>query len=678
MSAVIETDGLGKRYRRQWALTDCTLSVPAGHVVGLVGPNGAGKTTLLSLAVGLLAPDAGTIEVLGGTPGAGQAQLARVGFLAQDAPVYAGLSVADHLKLGARLNPGWDAGLARGRVDRLDLDPGQKAGTLSGGQRAQLALTLAVAKRPELLVLDEPVASLDPLARREFLQDLMEAVAEQELSVVLSSHLVADLERVCDYLIVLVGSRVRVAGPVEELLAAHHLLSGPRRDPDTLPDGLEVISASHTDVQTTLLVRTTGPVHGPGLDDVRGRPGGPGAGLHEPGRRTPPPRQPPPPGGTEMIWLTWRQFRVQALTAAAALAGFAILLAATGPHLASRYAASAITGCHGFGCQTAAITFLSQLQATSLYPIVYLLGLALILVAPAIIGIFWGAPLIARELETRTFALAWNQSITRTRWLAVKLTLTGLAAMAVTEALSLSYAWWADPIRKALDLGGSTSLFSGSRFSPLIFATHGITPLGYAAFAFTLGTTIGALIRRTVPAMAVTLAIFAAVQIAMPLGIRPHLIPPDHTIATIDVRPAGLRQPDRHRRPRPARRLDHLQRSHQRGGPDRQHAPRRLPGGGAWGSSSAPPQGPAWKATASGKPSPTSPPAATGPSSGSRPGSSWPSPSPWRGSASGGSAAAGPDVPGEGLKRPRPRPRNGVAVSPVSGTCHHGRSDKRT
>ena len=128
MSAVIETDGLGKRYRRKWALTDCTLSVPAGHVVGLVGPNGAGKTTLLSLAVGLLAPDAGTIEVLGGAPGAGQAQLARVGFLAQDAPVYTGLSVADHLKLGARLNPGWDAGLARGRVERLDLDPGQKAG----------------------------------------------------------------------------------------------------------------------------------------------------------------------------------------------------------------------------------------------------------------------------------------------------------------------------------------------------------------------------------------------------------------------------------------------------------------------------------------------------------------------------------------------------------------------
>jgi ABC-2 type transport system ATP-binding protein len=275
VSAVIETRGLGKRYRRQWALADCTLSIPAGHVVGLVGPNGAGKTTLLNLAVGLLAPDAGTIEVLGGVPAAGRALLSRVGFLAQDSPVYAGLSVADHLALGAHLNTGWDAGLARRRVEGLDLDLRQKAGTLSGGQRAQLALTLAIAKRPELLILDEPVASLDPLARREFLQDLMEAAAEQELSVVLSSHLIADLERVCDYLIVLVGSRVRVAGPVEELLATHHVLSGPRRDPATLPDGLEVISASHTDVQTTLLVRTSGPVMDPawtvsqvGLEDL--------------------------------------------------------------------------------------------------------------------------------------------------------------------------------------------------------------------------------------------------------------------------------------------------------------------------------------------------------------------------------------------------------------------------
>jgi ABC-2 family transporter protein len=238
-----------------------------------------------------------------------------------------------------------------------------------------------------------------------------------------------------------------------------------------------------------------------------------------------------------MIWLTWRQFRVQALTAAAALAAFTILLAATGPHLASLYAASTITGCHGGSCATAVHAFLSRLAVTSPYPILYLLGIALILAAPAIIGIFWGAPLIARELEARTFALAWNQSITRTRWLVVKLTLTGLAAMAVTEALSLMYAWWAAPIGKAIGLGSPSDLafpFDGGRFNSLIFATHGVTPLGYAAFAFTLGTAIGALIRRTVPAMAVTLAIFAAAQLAMPLWVRPHLIPPDRTIVTID------------------------------------------------------------------------------------------------------------------------------------------------
>src|SRR3984885_14014639 len=246
MTAVIEAQGLGQRERPRWARADCTLSVPAGRVVGLVGPNGAGKTTLLNLATGMLAPTTGTIEVLGGRPAAGPAQLAKVGYLAQDAPVYPGLSVADHLKLGARLNPGWDDPLARRRIEQLDLDPRRKAGKLSGGQRAQLALTLALGKRPELLILDEPVASLDPLARREFLQDLIETVADEQMSVVLSSHLISDLERVCDYLVVVADSRVRVAGPVDGLLAAHHLLTGPRRGEDTLPTGMQVISGSHT------------------------------------------------------------------------------------------------------------------------------------------------------------------------------------------------------------------------------------------------------------------------------------------------------------------------------------------------------------------------------------------------------------------------------------------------
>jgi ABC-2 type transport system ATP-binding protein len=263
VSVILRARGLGKSYGRRWALSDCTLDIPAGRVVGLVGPNGAGKTTLLNLAVGMLTPTSGTIEVLGGRPGAGPAQLAKVGFVAQDTPTYAGLSVEDHLRLGARLNPGWDDALARDRIRGLGLDLAQRAGKLSGGQRAQLALTLGVAKRPELLILDEPVASLDPLARREFLQDLMASVAEHELSVVLSSHLVSDLERVCDHLIVLVDSRVRLAGDLDTLQATHHRLTGARRDPATLPADQHVIAASHTDRQTTLLVRTDAPIHDP-------------------------------------------------------------------------------------------------------------------------------------------------------------------------------------------------------------------------------------------------------------------------------------------------------------------------------------------------------------------------------------------------------------------------------
>jgi len=262
-SPVLQATGLTKRYGRRTALSDCTLSIPPGHVVGLVGPNGAGKTTLLQIAVGMLPPTSGRIEVLGGQPASGPAQLARVGFVAQETPTYAGLSVADHLRFGAHTNPGWDSQLAADRIAKLDLDPSQKAGKLSGGQRAQLALTLAIAKRPDLLILDEPVSSLDPLARREFLQSLMAFIAEHGASVILSSHLVSDLERVCDYLIVLVASRVRIAGEVDDLLATHHRLIGALRDPSELPAGIEVIEASHTDRQSTLIVRSVTPIDDP-------------------------------------------------------------------------------------------------------------------------------------------------------------------------------------------------------------------------------------------------------------------------------------------------------------------------------------------------------------------------------------------------------------------------------
>ena len=259
-SPVLQAEGLSKRYGRRLALSDCTLAIPPGRVVGLVGPNGAGKTTLLQIAVGLLPPTSGRIEVLGGDPASGAAQLAKVGFVAQDTPTYAGLSIANHLRFGARTNPRWDQRLADDRITKLGLDPSQKAGKLSGGQRAQLALTLAIAKRPDLLILDEPVASLDPLARREFMQSLMAYIAEHGGSVILSSHLVSDLERVCDYLIVLVASRVRVAGETDDLLASHYRLTGARRDPADLPPGAEVIEESHTDRQSTLIVRSSTPI----------------------------------------------------------------------------------------------------------------------------------------------------------------------------------------------------------------------------------------------------------------------------------------------------------------------------------------------------------------------------------------------------------------------------------
>jgi len=274
VTAAIEAVAVGKRYGRTWALRESTLTVPAGAVVGLVGANGAGKSTLLNLAVGLLQPTEGQITVLGGRPGSTADELAKVGFLAQDVPLYGGLTVGEHLRLGARLNPRWDMAAATARIARVGLDPAQRTSGLSGGQRAQLALTVAIGKRPELLILDEPVASLDPLARREFLADLMELAADG-LSIVLSSHLLADVERVCDHLIVLAGGRVRLAGDVDDLLATHKVLVGARRDPDRLTADQTVIQQSHTERQSTLLVHTTQPVLDPswtvsdvGLEDL--------------------------------------------------------------------------------------------------------------------------------------------------------------------------------------------------------------------------------------------------------------------------------------------------------------------------------------------------------------------------------------------------------------------------
>jgi ABC-2 type transport system ATP-binding protein len=276
MTAALEARGLGRRYGSQWALRDCTLEIPRGSVTALVGPNGAGKTTLLRMAVGLTRPSSGSVHVFGFDPYAEAAEaLPRIGFVAQDHPLYAGFTVAEMLRLGHELNPGWDDDAARARVAELGLPLKKRVRSLSGGQRAQVALTLALAKRPELLLLDEPVASLDPLARREFMQSVLEAVAERGLTVVLSSHILADLERVCDRLVILTSGRTQLVGSIEEIVAAHRLLTGPRDEAEEVARMHDVVRASHAERQTTLLVRANGhvydsrwTVHGLDLEEI--------------------------------------------------------------------------------------------------------------------------------------------------------------------------------------------------------------------------------------------------------------------------------------------------------------------------------------------------------------------------------------------------------------------------
>ncbi|MCX4749951.1 ABC transporter ATP-binding protein [Kitasatospora sp. NBC_01287] len=261
----LEATGLGKRYGAAWALRGCSLRLPAGRIAALVGPNGAGKSTLLHLAVGLLRPDAGQVRIFGQDPVGNTEALAEIGFVAQDAPLYQDFTAAELITMGGKLNRRWEAAPARERLTRLGIALDRPVGRLSGGQRAQVALALALAKQPRLLLLDEPIAALDPLARHEFMQTLMGAVAETGATVLLSSHLLAELERSCDHLILLRTSQVQLAGAVEDLLAEHRRLIGPRTGSGgPIPGVAEVVRASHTDRQSTLLVRTDGAAFEPG------------------------------------------------------------------------------------------------------------------------------------------------------------------------------------------------------------------------------------------------------------------------------------------------------------------------------------------------------------------------------------------------------------------------------
>jgi ABC-2 type transport system ATP-binding protein len=253
---VIEAHALGKRYGDTWALRECTLAVPEGRVAALVGPNGAGKTTLLNLAVGLTDPTSGSVSVLGGRRAGSLAALDSIAFVAQNAPLYKNLSVGDMLHLTRNLNRYFDHPWAEARLAELDIPQQRKAGNLSGGQQAQLALTLALARRPRLLVLDEPMAMLDPVARHDFMARVMTAKDEDGLSVVLSSHVLAELERVADYLVLVSAGRLQVADEVDHLVARHRLLTGPADGADRFTERTGVVHGWRGEGQARLLIRT--------------------------------------------------------------------------------------------------------------------------------------------------------------------------------------------------------------------------------------------------------------------------------------------------------------------------------------------------------------------------------------------------------------------------------------
>lgn len=258
MNNVIETHALTKTYGQKVALSDCTLAIPEGHVVALVGPNGAGKSTLLNLAVGLAVPSSGGVTVLDGCPAGSPPALDGIAFVAQDMPLYRNLSARDLIHETRNLNHRFDQAYAERRLGELAIPLRQKAGEMSGGQKAQLALTLALARTPQLLVLDEPLASLDPLARIDFMATVMAAVAENGVSVVLSSHVLAELERVCDYLVLLSRGRVQVVGEVDDLLEHHRVLTGPADQYERYAPGWNVVHASRDASRVHLRVRCHG------------------------------------------------------------------------------------------------------------------------------------------------------------------------------------------------------------------------------------------------------------------------------------------------------------------------------------------------------------------------------------------------------------------------------------
>ncbi len=501
MNALVAS-GLGKRYGSNWALSGCTLEIPSGSVTALVGPNGAGKTTLLHLAVGLTRPSAGTVSVLGHSPIDDAADvLPRVGFVAQDHPLYKSLTIAETLRLGRAMNASWDDAFALARIEHLGLPLSKKVAQLSGGQQAQIALTLALAKKPELLLLDEPVASLDPLARREFMQSVMEVVAEREMTVVLSSHIIADLERVCDHIVILAQGRTQLVGSIDDIVAKHRLLTGPRTDASELARVHDVIRESHTERQTTLLVHSNGHVydscwqlHEVDLEEIV---------LAYLGQRE---------EVRGMTWAAWRLQRTETIVAAAIVAAVAVLLVPVGLHMASVYSQDHLSACANVqqtlgSCGPTVGNFLQRFEGLN-----GIIGWFNLL--PGIVGVLLAAPLLL-ELENGTFRFAWTQSVTRRRWITGKLGIAvavgTLAALAFSQVLT----WYSGPL---VHLNG--------RLQSSTFDFEGTVDYAYVLFALGLALTIGVLVRRAVPALIVAFVSYVVARVFTDSWLRQRLLTP--------------------------------------------------------------------------------------------------------------------------------------------------------
>ena len=456
--------------------------------------------------------------MLGSEPAGSPAALDKIAFVAQDAPLYKNLSVADMLHLTRNLNGSWDQQRAETRLKELRIPLGRKVGKLSGGQQAQLALTLALARRPRLLVLDEPLSSLDPLARHDFMASVMAAVAEDGLSVVLSSHVIADLERVADYLIVLSRGQVQVAGEVEGLLAGHSTLTGPSSAADDVAERLAVVYARRAGTVAHLLVRNKGAAE-PAPSGMGGPPGGPGGtrpGLparagrrraarargagntrqRDPGMTAVTAAAPVgarrPVPWTRLVWVTWRQHRLALAGVTVLLGGLGLYLLIMGLKIRSGYAS--VTSCHPAGSAACGLT--RSLVTSDYYPTAQTMT-GFLQVVPVLVGVFVGGPVLARELETGTFRFAWTQGCGRTRWAIAKLALLAVAVIVAADAFSLLFSWYFQPwFAQGLD----------GALAPQLFDLRGVDFAAWTLLAFALGVAAGALIRRTVPAMVAALA----------------------------------------------------------------------------------------------------------------------------------------------------------------------------